>query len=373
MTETMSRTDTDQSERHDGMGALIHQGGVAFRVWAPHADAVGVVGDFNDWDASRNPMTSEGEGDGYWYADVAEAHPGHGYKYLITNGEQELYRIDPYARQVTNSVGHGLIYDHTVFDWQDDGFTCPPHNELVIYEAHIGSFDPQQEGTGTFDDLRARLGYLERLGINALQLMPVAEFAGDMSWGYNPAHVFAVESAYGGPDAFKSLVLDAHRRGIAVILDVVYNHFGPSDLDLWQFDGWSDNDKGGIYFFNDERSSTPWGDTRPDYGREEVRRFIHDNALSWLSDYHLDGLRLDMTLYMRSIDGNGAMDIPEGWELTRWINRDVRERFPGRIMIAEDLQSDHALTSTGDDGACFHAQWDAEFVHPVRGRADRDR
>ena len=125
--------------------------------------------------------------------------------------------------------------------------------------------------------------------------MPVMEFAGDFSWGYNPAHIFAVESGYGGPDALKDLVKQAHRRGLALIVDVVYNHFGPSDLDLWQFDGWSENGKGGIYFYNDDRSSTPWGDTRPDYGRDEVRRFIHDNAMMWFYDFHVDGLRFDMT------------------------------------------------------------------------------
>ena len=116
-----------------------------------------------------------------------------------------------------------------------------------------------------------RLDHLVKLGINAIQIMPIVEFVGDYSWGYNPAHIFAVESAYGGPDGFKQLVWEAHKRGIAVILDVVYNHFGPSDLDLWQFDGWQENNKGGIYFYNDHRSKTPWGDTRPDYGRGEVR------------------------------------------------------------------------------------------------------
>ena len=93
--------------------------------------------------------------------------------------------------------------------------------------------------------------------------MPAMEFAGDVSWGYNPAHIFAVESAYGGPEGFKAFIEAAHRSGIAVILDVVYNHFGPSDLDLWQFDGWSENDKGGIYFYNDWRSDTPWGTPAP--------------------------------------------------------------------------------------------------------------
>ena len=122
---------------------------------------------------------------------------------------------------------------------------------------HIGSFYVDEEGKpGDFDTVLRRFDYLVKLGVNAVQIMPIAEFAGDYSWGYNPAHIFAVESAYGGPDEFKRFVREAHRHGLAVILDVVYNHFGPSDLDLWQFDGWQENDKGGIYFYNDHRSQT---------------------------------------------------------------------------------------------------------------------
>jgi 1,4-alpha-glucan branching enzyme len=141
------------------------------------------------------------------------------------------------------------------------------------------------------------------------------------------AHPFAVESIYGGPDALKRFVKAAHEHGIAVLVDVVYNHFGPSDLDLWQFDGWSENGKGGIYFYNDHRSQTPWGETRPDYGRGEVRQYLRDNALMWFEEYHADGLRWDMIVYIKSIDGNEgnpANDIPEGWSLMQWINVEIQ-------------------------------------------------
>jgi 1,4-alpha-glucan branching enzyme len=192
--------------------------------------------------------------------------------------------------------------------------------------------------------------------------------------------VFAVESNYGGPAGFKRFVKAVHQAGMGVILDVVYNHFGPTDLDLWQFDGWSENNLGGIYFYNDWRAETPWGSARPDYGRNEVRQFIRDNALMWLEDYHVDGLRLDMTLFMRSVRGDGdpGCDLPDGWSLVQWINREVRQRFPGRIMIAEDLQNDARITQTEDQGgAGFTAQWGARFVHPVRAAViasqDEDR
>src|SRR5690606_26965584 len=212
--------------------------------------------------------------------------------------------------------------------------------------------------------------HLRRLGVNAVQLMPAMEFAGDLSWGYNPAHIFAIESSYGGPEGFRKFVRAAHEAGIAVILDVVYNHFGPSDLDLWRFDGWGEEGKGGIYFYNDWRSDTPWGDTRPDYGRPEVRQFIRDNALYWLDEYGIDGLRFDMTLYMRTVKGDEGDEgdaLEDGWSLMRWINEEIADRFPGRITIAEDLRSKEAITERAEDGgAGFGAQWDAEFAHPIR-------
>ncbi|MCG2806462.1 MAG: alpha amylase C-terminal domain-containing protein [Propionicimonas sp.] len=352
------------SKPMEGMGAIVTRDGVGFRVWAPHAEAVSVVGSFNGWDEAAAPLAVDGNG--YWYGFVAAASVGQEYKFVLRNGEQRLERVDPYAAQVTNSVGNGVIYDHAAFDWAGDDFTAPSFNELVIYELHAGTFAATKDGeVADLADLAGRLEHLVALGVNALQLMPVAEFAGDVSWGYNPAHIFAVESAYGGPDALKSLVKAAHAVGLAVIQDVVYNHFGPSDLNLWQFDGWSENGKGGSYFFNDWRSATPWGDTRPDYGRGEVRQFIRDNAMSWLENYHLDGLRYDMTPYMRSVDA-GETNIPEGWSLCHWINSEVRAKYPHKILIAEDLHSNPAVSSTGPEGAAFHAQWDAQFVHPVR-------
>lgn len=348
------------------MGSIPYADGVAFRLWAPHADGVAVTGDFDEWSASQHVLTHEGGG--YWYAEVPGATPGQEYQYVLTLGEQTAYRIDPYARAVTTSVGNGIIVDPTAFDWGGDDFRCPPHEDLVIYETHIGSFvapEGSHGGVGDLDGLTGKLDYLQALGVNAIELMPLMEFAGDYSWGYNPAHVFAVESSYGGPEALRGFVKEAHRHGIAVIIDVVYNHFGPSDLGLWQFDGWSEGGKGGIYFYNDWRSSTPWGDTRPDYGREEVRRFIRDNALMWLREFHADGLRLDMTPYMRSVDGSG-WEIEEGWSLMRWIADSVREERPDAIVIAEDLHAEMAVTSRGAGGAGMHAQWDSQFVHPVR-------
>jgi 1,4-alpha-glucan branching enzyme len=215
-----------------------------------------------------------------------------------------------------------------------------------------------------------KLDYLQDLAINAIQLMPSDEFAGDSSWGYNPADIFAIEEAYGGPSGLRRLVDAAHGRGIAILYDVVYNHLGPSDLDLWQFDGWSEAGQGGIYFYNDWRRQTPWGDTRPDYGRGEVRQFIRDNALHWLEDHCCDGLRWDATGWIRNVWGDNndpGADLADGWQLMRWINCEIRNRQPWKIPIAEDMQDNEWITKDlTAGGAGFGAQWGAGFMHAVR-------
>jgi 1,4-alpha-glucan branching enzyme len=350
-----------------GMGALPHANGVGFRVWAPHADAVYITGSFNQWSQAGQPMLNEGAG--YWYTNIASAKIGDEYRYRIVNGDREFSRIDPYARQVTNSIGNAVVHDPQ-FDWQGDDFRLPPINELVIYELHLGTFnDTKDERSSGLEETAQKLDYLKRLGVNVIELMPLAEFGGYTSWGYNPSCIFAVEGSYGGAIGFKRFVKAAHLAGIGVVLDVVYNHFGPTDLDLWQFDGWSENDQGGIYFYNDWRAETPWGSTRPDYGRSEVRQFIRDNAMMWLDEYHVDGLRFDMTLFMHHVRGDGdpGGNLPDGWSLSESINREIRERFPGRITIAEDMQTDDRITKPADQGgAGFTAQWGAKFVHPIR-------
>ena len=351
------------------MGAIPTSKGVAFRVWAPNAEQVYVIGSFNDWNETSTPLVREETGN--WSTNVPDAKPGDEYRYLIHGPAGPRSRIDPYARRVTNAAGNGIIYAPKAFSWGEDTFNMATGNELVIYEMHIGTFNVKEKGRpGTFESAIEKFPYLKELGINAIEVMPIAEFSGDFSWGYNPAHLFAVESIYGGPDAFKLFVKAAHEQGIAVIVDVVYNHLGPGDLDLWQFDGWSENEKGGIYFYNDQCSQTPWGDTRPDYGRGEVRQYLRDNALMWFEEYHVDGLRWDMIIYIASIDGNeGNPDnaIPEGWSLMQWINEEIQKMFPGKISIGESMRNNPWVTKdVGAGGAGFNTQWDAEFVHPIR-------
>ena len=352
-----------------GMGAIPSAKGVAFRVWAPNAEKVYVIGSFNDWNETSAPLVREQNGN--WSIIIPDAKPGDEYRYLIHGPAGPLSRIDPHARKVTNAAGNGIIYEPKAFAWGEDIFNMATGNELVIYEMHIGTFNVKETGhPGTFQSAIEKFPYLKELGINAIEVMPIAEFSGDFSWGYNPAHPFAVKSTYGGPDDFKLFVKTAHEQGIAVILDVVYNHLGPGDLDLWQFDGWSENEKGGIYFYNNQCSQTPWGETRPDYGRGEVRQYLRDNALMWFEEYHIDGLRWDMIIYIASIDGNEENQvnaIPEGWSLMQWINVEIQQLFPGKISIGESMRNNPWVTKdVGAGGAGFNTQWDAEFVHPIR-------
>jgi 1,4-alpha-glucan branching enzyme len=352
-----------------GMGSILYPGGATFRVWAPNAASVAVAGSFNNWSKQTNPLAAEGNG--YWSTDVAGAQPGHGYKYVIVHASTELnpWRPDPYGQAMATSIGHTLLYDPD-FDWGSGSFRMPGWDELVIYELHIGTYsDEQGGGPGRLTSVVGRLDHLVELGVNAIQLLPPAEFPGGFSWGYNPSSIFTVETDYGGPDALKRLIRAAHERGLAVICDVVYNHFGTGDAALWRFDGWHRGDKGGIYYYSDWRDLTPWGHTRPDYGRPEVRQFLRDNALLWLEEYRFDGLRWDATSYIRNVHGGGdpGADLPDGWELMRWINDEIDSRQPWKLSIAEDMQNNEWITRpTGAGGAGFDTQWDAGFLHPVR-------
>ena len=364
----MSTTLTLPEKVYAGMGATPHESGVAFRVWAPHADAVYVIGSFNDWSPDAHPMAKEGDGllvRGHRLGRHRQrvSLPHRQRRQATAASSTPMPARSPVRWATRWSTTRTLTGKATIS-------TFLPVNELVIYEMHLGTFHDKEDGkSDKFAEAVQKLDHLQRLGVNVMEVMPLAQFAGELSWGYNPSCVFAVETNYGGPAGFKRFVKAAHRAGLGVILDVVYNHFGPSDLDLWQFDGWSENGMGGIYFYNDWHAETPWGLTRPDYGRKEVRQFIRDNALMWLEEYHVDGLRFDMTLYIHNVrasDDPGG-DLPDGWSLVQWINREVRQRYPGRITIAEDLQNDDRITKPVDQaGAGFTAQWAARFVHPVR-------
>ena len=362
---------------HAGMGANVYEEGPAgspgtsFRVWAPNASAVHLVGEFNGWSGASAPMVPDRAGN--FSLDVRGLGHDAPYKFAITNGESTSWKNDPRARAVSSSVGHSIVQDVELVHGGDPGFQMPAWNELVIYEMHIGTFNDQPGGgPGTFASAEQMLPYLADLGVNAVELMPISEFAADFSWGYNYAHPYSVETAYGGREAFASFVSAAHAQGIAVFLDVLYNHWGPSDMDLWRFDGWSQGPWGGIYFYNDDRAYTPWGDSRPDFGRGEVRSYIRDNVFAWLAECRVDGLRWDSTSTIRRDPATG-FDNGDGWSLMQWCNDEVNATQPWKIQIAEDMYNapnDWLTKDTGAGGAGFDAQWDAMFIHPVRAAVE---
>jgi 1,4-alpha-glucan branching enzyme len=340
--------------------------GTTFRTWAPNANAVSVIGSFNNWSRASHPLTSEGNG--WWSRDIPLVQAGAQYKFSMRNGTTWHDRADARSRVLTNSVGNSIVYNPNAYQWQTSNFQIPFWTEMVTYEMHVGTFNVPagHSGPGTFETAKQKLDYLKDLGINAIALMPVNEFAGDYSWGYNPGHPYSVESVYGGPDALKSFVDAAHARGMAVFGDVVYNHFGPQDLALWQYDGWSTSaTTGGIFFYQDFRAQTMWG-PRPDYGRGEVRTYIRDNAMMWLQEFRMDGLRFDGTKFIRLHDFSGP-EIPDGWSLMQWCNDSADAHAGNKLMIAEDLGENEWMTkSTGAGGAGFDTQWDGAFAFPVR-------
>ncbi|HLP86080.1 MAG TPA: alpha-amylase family glycosyl hydrolase [Phycisphaerales bacterium] len=286
----------------------------------------------------------------------------------ITPGATFRIRWQQYDNSPLSSDGIAIDDVSVTGRAKSPTFTTPPWNETVIYQMHVGTFNDSPGGTpGNFNSAIARLDQVQALGANAVQVLPINEFAGDFSWGYNPADPYSVESIYGGLNEYKRFINEAHARGLAVIQDVVHNHYGPSDLELWQFDGWQQNNKGGIYFYQDFRSSTPWGDTRPDYGRGEVRTFIRDNIMSWLQEFRVDGLRWDSTVNIRNTNNGTGSDIPDGWSLMQYCNNEIDASQGWKLSIAEDLQNNEWLTkTTGAGGAGFDSQWDARFVHPIR-------
>jgi maltooligosyltrehalose trehalohydrolase len=310
-----------------------------FRVWAPAAKTVEV-----QCGAGRIAMARESGG--WWRAEAAGASHGTDYAFIVDGGKP---LPDPRSRWQPHGVhGASRIVDHAGFKWTDDRWNAPPLGSAIIYEAHVGTFSPE----GTFDAAIERLDYLTGLGITHLELMPVAEFAGDRGWGYDGVDLFAPHHAYGGPDGLKRLVDACHARGLAVILDVVYNHFGPSGNYLSQF---------GPYLT--DRYKTPWGDAVNLDGRgsDEVRRYFCDNALAWLRDYHLDALRIDA---VHAIVDTSAVHILE--QMAREVGELSLELGRRLVLIAESDLNDPRLVRPAEIGGYgLDAMWCDDFHHAV--------
>jgi maltooligosyltrehalose trehalohydrolase len=308
-------------------------------VWAPKAKRVEV-----ETGNRRLQMTLQ-EG-GWWVLDSGAVASGADYSFVLDGGKPLPDPRTPW--QPYGVHGPSRSIDHASFAWTDTGWNPPPLSSAIIYELHVGTFTP----LGTFEGAIERLPHLTDLGITHVELMPVAEFSGDRGWGYDGVDLYAPHHAYGGPDGLKRLVDACHARGLAVILDVVYNHFGPSGNYLAQF---------GPYQTDHYR--TPWGDAInfDRRGSDEVRRFLIDNALMWLRDYHFDALRLDA---VHSIADSSAVHFLE--QLAGEVAS--LEASLGRhlTLIAESNLNDPRLVKpVAAGGYGLAAQWSDDFHHAL--------
>jgi maltooligosyltrehalose trehalohydrolase len=309
-----------------------------FRVWAPTAESMAVK------TGEKITLMSRQDG-GWWQASVQDAGAGTDYGFVVDGAEPAI--PDPRSAFQPNGVnGRSRIIDHAAYDWKDAGWQAPPLPSAIIYELHVGTFTPE----GTFDAVVSKLSYLKDLGVTHVELLPVNEFPGAHGWGYDGVDLFAPHAAYGDPDALKHLVDAAHAQGLAVIMDVVYNHFGPSGNYVGKF---------GPYFT--ELHKTPWGDAvnLEDTGSYEVRRFFCDNALMWMRDYHVDGLRLDaVTAYM----DRSAIHFME--QLSTEAAALETETGRHHFLIAEsDLNDPRLIKPREAGGYGMDAQWSDDFHH----------
>jgi maltooligosyltrehalose trehalohydrolase len=312
----------------------------SFEVWAPAAQSVAVRCGAQEW-----PLCA-GD-DGWWRCAVNAAGPGSDYAFVVDGLEPAV--PDPRSAWQPHGVhGPSRVVDHKAFPWTDEGWWAEALADAVIYELHVGTFTPE----GTFDAAAERLGYLKELGITHVELMPVNGFPGKHGWGYDGVNLYAPQQSYGGPEGLKRFVNACHATGMAALLDVVYNHLGPSGNYLGRF---------GPYFT--ALHHTPWGDAvnLEDASSYEVRRFFVDNALMWLRDYHFDGLRLDAVhAYM---DRSAIHFMEQLSTAVRGLEAETERRY---VVIAEsDLNDPRVVMPPKRGGYGLDAQWSDDFHHAL--------
>jgi maltooligosyltrehalose trehalohydrolase len=326
-----------------GLGAIyLGEGRCRFRVWAPKASRVAVhVVSPHDRSVALMP-----ESRGYFAADVDGVEPGYRYLYRL---DDRLERPDPASRHQPDGVHEASCVLDPRFAWSDRAWRGLPLNRYVIYELHVGTFTPE----GTFDAVIGHLDGLVELGVTAVELMPVGQFPGERNWGYDGAYPFAVQASYGGPDGLRRLVDACHARGLAVVLDVVYNHFGPEGSYVADF---------GPYVTAAQR--TPWGEAINYDGEQnaEVRRYVIENALYWGEVFHIDALRLDAV--------HAIIDISE-----KHILRELAERAAGHILVTvESDANDVTLIEPWEDGGFgLGAVWNDDLHHAIHALLTGER
>ncbi len=313
-----------------------------FRVWAPYVQHV----ELELHAPQKRTLPLERLESGYWEAAVEDLPPGATYLYRLNRSQSRPDPASPYQPEGVHRVSQ--VIDHTSYVWEDHGWPGIPLSDMVIYEVHVGTFTTE----GTFEAVIPRLEKIRAVGINTIELMPVAQFPGGRNWGYDGVHPYAVQNTYGGPTGLKRLVDACHAKGMAVLLDVVYNHLGPEGNYLGEF---------APYFTN--RYRTLWGDAinldGPD--SDNVRDFFIENALYWLDKYHIDGLRLDAVHAM--YDMSARTFLAEMAERTARFSHARGRKFP---LIAESsLNNTRLLRPTEQGGDGLDAQWMDDFHHCV--------
>jgi maltooligosyltrehalose trehalohydrolase len=322
--------------------ALVGDNACSFLVWAPRARGVEVC----IVEPKERTVPMKDAGRGYFHAVVDGISAGALYRYRL-DGEKE--RPDPASRYQPQGVhGPSQIVDSR-FTWNDSRWRGIPLEKYVLYELHVGTFTPE----GTFDAIIPRLATLKDLGVTAIELMPVAQFPGDRNWGYDGVYPYAVQASYGGPLGLKRLVDACHQHGIAVALDVVYNHLGPEGNYLADF---------GPYFT--DLYKTPWGQAInfADADSDDVRRYFVENALQWVNDYHIDALRLDA---IHAIVDPSVRTFLE--ELSATVHAKAKELGRDVYLIPEDNRNDARVVSPPEVGGWgFDAVWNDDFHHSLR-------
>lgn len=360
--------------------------GVYFDVWAPHAAAVAVIGEFNDWDESANMMERLEDSDmGIYETFVPGAKPGQLYKFLIyTPDGRKLYKADPYAAEAELRPGTASrIAKDFKYKWTDEEWMKTRESQenfweqpMSIYEVHPGSWmrHPGREDDGfyTYRELAKRLAsYVTDMGYTHVELMGISEYPYDGSWGYQVTGYYAPTSRYGSPEDFAFLVNYLHKKGIGVILDWVPAHFPKDAHGLADFDGEA------LYEYADPRMGEhpDWGTKIFNYGKNEVKNFLIGSALMWIEKYHVDGLRVDAVASMLYLnygkqDGNwipnkfGGKENLEAVEFFRHLNTLIRGRFKGAVMIAEESTAWPKVTGdVADGGLNFSYKWNMGWMH----------